>query len=135
MPDTTTTTTVKLKNTAAHLKHISLGTEVISIPPTESGDGTTIKLESDAERAAFTKAIATPSVKAWIDEGELVITGAPASVSQPVTPPITPPADTSNPAAPPLAEPPAAAAETTTQRVAIEPAQTTRRASGRDHDK
>ncbi len=137
MPDTTTTT-VRLRNTTAHLKHVSLaGGELITIPPTETGPGIVLKLESDAERVGFQRAFATKAVKAWIDAGELVIDGDVPSVSQPVTPPVVAPADTSDPAVPPVAESLAAAEPPTpqTQRTAVEPAQTTRRSSGRDHDR
>ena len=48
------TTTVRLENKTAHLKHLALGGgESLAIPPTESGPGVEIKLESDDERKRF----------------------------------------------------------------------------------
>jgi hypothetical protein len=72
--------TVRLVNKAAHVKNIGLGNGVvITVPPTEEGGaGVTVTFDNAAEREAFDKAVAQPSIKAWLDAGELYIEGGAA---------------------------------------------------------
>lgn len=67
-------TSIQFENKSARILHIGLGgSEFITIPPREEGGGTTVTVD-DAEKERLDKALATPTVKQWIDDGELVMT-------------------------------------------------------------
>ena len=104
---------VRLTNTTAHVKHISIGGgKVITLPPVEpGGPGIEVTFDTDDERAAFDKAIAMPAVKTWFDNGEIVLGDRPAAAQ-----PSQQPADPNVP----------------TQRTAAEPATVKRRDTDRD---
>jgi hypothetical protein len=88
---TDTKTTVRLSNTTAHVKHISLrGGASITVPPVE-GAGIDVTFDAEGERDHFTRALETPAVKKWIEDGELIVNWAGAGANKP-TPSAAPPA-------------------------------------------
>jgi len=83
---------VRLRNQTAHVTHLSLRDGAfLTLPPTVGG-AIAIALTAD-EKAAFDRAWESPTVKAWIAAGDVLIETA----------------DDSAPATPAVYEPPAAA--------------------------
>jgi hypothetical protein len=114
-----TKNTVRLANTTAHVKHISLGGGAsIAVPPVEGG-GVDLAFETDAERESFARALDTATVKKWIESGELVVVGGAVRKPTPT------PSDAPPPPPTPSAAPPA-------ERHATEAAQVTARKTNRE---
>lgn len=82
-----TATKARLENRSAHMKYITLGGgQSIAVPPQEQG-GVDISFETDAEAAAFKRALETPTVCEWIASGELVVQQGGAKAAPAAAPP------------------------------------------------
>ena len=78
-------TKVRLENRSAHLKYITIGGgQSIAVPPQEQG-GIDLTFDSEAELAAFKRALETQTVRDWIASGELVVVQDGASQAKPAT--------------------------------------------------
>jgi len=72
------TTKVRLENRSAHMKYIGIaGGQSVAVPPQEQGgSGVEVTLDSPAEAEALKRALETPTIKGWIESGELVVHGS-----------------------------------------------------------
>ncbi len=98
--------TIRLINRAAHIKHILLGGgQEIRLPVTETDTPLDVTADSAAELERLELALATETVKQWVEQGELVIVRSPVAAEPTPAPEPAAPVPVAAPSEPPAPEP------------------------------